>query len=188
MLFERLSKFNKLLYSFKGNPFDVSFALRYVASRFAGILLKANGLWVVWIAAILLPCLIDIGFLFGGEVASIDLKGLQMTVEVSKKQSLVNIIGSITPSDLGVVFQKNKFRKKSISEFSSSFIEILLPTAAFAEEMGKPSTEERPDNAEQKTDDEILHSDLLLLLVGYVMGLLYIHWDAHLLSFAYINL
>ena len=116
------SKFKNIFYSIKSKFFQDCFTILRVV--FAGILFKVKSARFIGMVAILLPCLIYVGLLFGGQVVSEELKGFQVAVDMSKPQEFAKIAAASEVPDVGIVSQKDDFGKKGIPENGSGFIEL----------------------------------------------------------------
>lgn len=119
------SNFNNCLYSLKDNLFQVCFAFLCAVDKFIRILFKVKNFGIIGVAAVLLPCLVYICPLFGGQVVSEDLKSFQMAVDIPGQQKLVQIVGTCAAGDFSVVLQENEFREEGIPEFCGGFVELL---------------------------------------------------------------
>ncbi len=138
---------------------------------FGRILFKVKFSLVFLMMAICMPCIVYFVFLSIGQGVREDSNSFQMTkvggLEIFSK------VGRRTPTtSIGIMSQIDNLWKESTFEFSSGFFEMLFVPPAFAEEMGEQCSDSGSNKAEQETDDEISQSDLLLLIVGYVMGMI----------------
>ncbi|MBU1905104.1 MAG: hypothetical protein KJ573_16120, partial [Proteobacteria bacterium] len=112
-----------------------------------------------------------------------DLKSLEMTVVVPKRQALPNIFGGITASDIGVVLQENDFWDKGIAEIGSGFVEFLPVNKAGRKIIANKSSEDGSNNAKSASDKRQfigskIHFWLIVLSGGFIgigIGLLIVY-------------
>ena len=115
-------KFKNCLDSFESNSFQVSFG-RVQFSSFSGVLFKPRGICLLWVAAILLPCLVDASPVFWGEVGLKDVKGFKM-IEIIVMQKSTQVVLGISTTNLGIVLQEDYLGEKSVLEPRGCFVEL----------------------------------------------------------------
>ena len=183
-----LTKLKDFLNSLKSKLFAL-FSNSFSLGRFIRILLKIKLIQFVWIAAILLKCLIYMYPLFGAQVGLEDLNSFQMAVDVTEPQKLAKVVATSKVSDISVVSQKSDFGEKSISEFSRSFIEILQTDQlerCFDSSSGKIVGYSSADNSTNKSTnngglnsnihDDLITSPILVGLAAFVVAFLFSMW------------
>jgi len=136
------SKLNNCFYSFKSNFFHAFFA----------ILLKVKNFGIIRAAAVLLPCSIYADPLFGGQIASEDLQGFQVAVNIPMEQNLIKAVGTSNISDVGIMFNENDFREKCSLEKGGGFIAFADIVNSKGVSIAYPSTNKRADDGETSGD------------------------------------
>ena len=157
-------KFKDFLNSIKRKGLKLFFVIFSLIGNFPRILLRKRNIWVVGMTTILLPCFINIYFIFGGKIGFKKHEGFQLA-NISGSQKFAKIRRT-SPIDFSIMFQENDLRKKCISKFTGSLIEIISPISAFAEDMRNASPKQSKDRTNKQADNV----GFIHFIIGCVCG------------------
>jgi hypothetical protein len=169
------AEFKNVLKSVKSNLFQLPLSV-FTSCRLRRILLKQRSHRVVWVTAILLPCLIYGYLVFGGQVGLEGLKGFQMAVNVTKPQKFAKVVATSEVPDVSIVSQKSDFWEESISKEGSSFIKFLSSIPTYAKAMTYQKAEQQCYERESRTGqnlncDSFHYADLIVyFLLGFLLA------------------
>ena len=107
-----------------------------------------------------IPFSVKIDSVFAGEKESKFNGGLLMFNQNSGIQNIV-------PVGAGIISESLQGFDEGALKFQGSFFESLISTAAFAEEMGKPSSDKRACNTKDKANDKATEIHFLPLFDGW---------------------
>ena len=126
-----------------------------------------------WIA-IIFPGYVQSDFLWNGQVFT-KQKVCSVVPRISISENNINrffmngfiLIGSQLKRDF---MQNSNFINKCLSKVGSSLIKFITPVSAFAEDVGKPGTEESSCETKEESGNETFEFHLFSLLIGYAVG------------------
>jgi hypothetical protein len=128
---------------------------------------------MVIVTTILLPCLINASLLFGGQVASEDLKSFQVAVDIPMEKKFTEVAGTTSLGDFSIMSQEDEFWIKGISECSGGFVEFRDVVKIKGISISDPSAKESTNDSKAARNDCYFIGSRLkfwaaLLLGGFV--------------------
>ena len=149
------SKFQYFFNATKSQTFKLLFVIFPFICNFPRILFKKRNIWIVGVTTILLPCLINVSLLSGGQTGLENNKGFQMPVNVGKMQEFTKIVATSKVPEVSIMSQEGDFRQKSVSKDGSGFVELLSLISTYAKAMTYQKAEQECYEREKRTGQDL---------------------------------
>jgi predicted PurR-regulated permease PerM len=156
-----ISKFKKSVDSFKGFGLgSISFKYLFARVFFCKVVYVAAAL------TILMPCFIEPIFVNATEMIAEDENGLLVSAN-SIKKNITTPFGSLDTGSINKEppIEKLNFFPESVSKLLSSFIKTVSSFSAFAEDMGKPRSNDCNCGTTDKSNNSVGH-----LYIAFTLG------------------